>query len=256
MKNWLLFFLIAWMPVYAARTPKVLVLIIASDDLPVYRAFQDTWRAYMHTDPKHIEAYFLKATPEMDRPFAIVGDTFVARAGEGLVPGSAGILNKTLIAFKAFLPRLHEFDYVLRTNLSSFFFFPDLLEFLKTLPAKHCYAGGPTGKGSRVASGSGIILSTDVVKLLLFDYKKLFNDASEADDVLIGHFLWKKKIHFLSYQRFDIHRYDDWVAYKEGRVPHTFHFRTRTSDRSNPADLSYDVDIQRELLHMFYGIHL
>ena len=46
-----------------ARDTKVLVLIIASDNQPVYLELQKLWRSYMHQDRKHIEAY-VRETPE------------------------------------------------------------------------------------------------------------------------------------------------------------------------------------------------
>ncbi len=116
---------------FSDRDMKILVLIIASDNLPVYVEEQKIWRAYMHLNPKHVEAYFIKADPTLSTPFAIKEDIIWARGAENVRPG---VLNKTLLAFEALLPRLHEFDYVIRTNLSSFYVFPRLFTFLETLP--------------------------------------------------------------------------------------------------------------------------
>src|SRR4051794_35502725 len=94
-----------------AREPKILVLVIASDDLPVYRELQNIWKAYMHSDPEHIEAYFLKADPLLTRPFEIREDVILSQTAENLIPG---VLNKTLLAFECLLPGIEEYDYVLR----------------------------------------------------------------------------------------------------------------------------------------------
>ena len=46
--------------VNATGNLKVLVLIITSDNLPVYPKLQKVWKSYMHSDPEHIEAYFIR----------------------------------------------------------------------------------------------------------------------------------------------------------------------------------------------------
>ncbi|MCX6988703.1 MAG: hypothetical protein NTZ52_04285 [Chlamydiae bacterium] len=118
------------------RNPKVLVLIIASDNFPgvdlvfPYPELKKIWRSYMHTNP-NIEAYFIQGDPNLSSPYEIQGDVIWSKTEENLRPG---ILNKTLLSIECMLPRINEFDYVLRTNLSSFYVFPRLLHFLQTLP--------------------------------------------------------------------------------------------------------------------------
>jgi len=97
------------------------------------------------------------------------------------------------------LPRIREFDYVLRTNLSSFFVFPRLFEFLKTLPKQRCYCGSGEGFGS----GCGFLLSPDLVKMLVLHKNELWNQSSN-DDVSIGHFLQKKGVALLPAPRRDL----------------------------------------------------
>ncbi len=53
---------------------KTLLIIIASDNVPVYQYFQQSWRSYMHSDPEHIEAYFLKGDPDLPVPVLIDKD--------------------------------------------------------------------------------------------------------------------------------------------------------------------------------------
>ena len=38
---------------------KILFLIIAHDSEEHLVAMQNIWKSYMHTDPKHVEAYFI-----------------------------------------------------------------------------------------------------------------------------------------------------------------------------------------------------
>lgn len=158
-----LFFFIS-MPTFCERNLRVLVLIIASDQFPVYVELQKIWQSYIHSDPEHIETYFIRGDPNLPTSYEIKNDIIWSKTDEGWSPASAGIINKTVLSLEAMLPRLHEFDYILRTNLSSFYVFPRLLKFLETLPKKRCYAGSNTGGDSPIASGCGFIISPDVAK--------------------------------------------------------------------------------------------
>ena len=42
---------------------RILVLVIASEDHPVYPQLQKIWKAYMHLDRKHIQSFFIKRGP-------------------------------------------------------------------------------------------------------------------------------------------------------------------------------------------------
>lgn len=234
------------------RDLKILVLIIASDQIPLFQEFQKTWRAYMHEDPEHVEAYFIKGDPTLDSSYAIRGDTIWTRTEEGYVPESAGILNKTILSMKALLPRIRKFDYVLRANLSSFFVFPRLLKFLQKLPPIRCYSGSGTGEDSVVASGSGFILSPDLVELLVAHRKKFLNNATMPDDVLIGFFLRDRRIKLRTFPRLDILAMDDWLLLRDHMPSDVFHFRARVTDRSSHI-FAEDIAIHSDLLHMFYN---
>jgi hypothetical protein len=105
-----------------------------------------------------------------------------------VVPGTEtwdGILGKTLEALKTL--HAETYPYVLRTNLSSVWNFPRLLDRIETLPRDRLYAGfhGLYHGTIPYISGAGILMSRDVVSCLL---------AHEADglampvvdDVAIG----------------------------------------------------------------------
>ena len=83
---------------------KVLVLIIASDQVPIYRELQEVWRSYMHSDPQHIEAYFIKGDPNLPSLYEIKEDVIWSRTEEGWSPG---IINKTVLSLEAMRDRLH-----------------------------------------------------------------------------------------------------------------------------------------------------
>jgi len=80
------------------REMKVLVLIICSDQFPgttltfPYKEMQEVWRSYMHRDPEHVEAYFIRANPHLNSMYEIQGDVIWSKTEENVIPG---ILNKT-----------------------------------------------------------------------------------------------------------------------------------------------------------------
>jgi hypothetical protein len=227
---------------------KVLVLIIASDQFPIYVELQRLWRLYMHTDPKHIEAYFIKGDEHLPKKTMIERDIIWSRTDDGWPPASAGILNKTILSLERMMPRIHEFDYILRTNLSSFYMFPRLLRFLKKLPKTGCYCGSHIGDG-KTGSGCGFIISPDIAKKLVRN-KKNFLNLQIADDLAIGQFLHKRGIKLLPQKRMDFFSLGDW--YNRGTIPQDiFHFRIKNNQHK--LRLTDDIYIYTELLNMFYS---
>jgi hypothetical protein len=151
---------------------KLVVLVIASDGLPVYAEHQAYWRSYAtsHTD---ITVYFLRQREDVVTPY-FDGDTIWTRGRECI----ERVFDKTIDAFKL-LPAAY--DFVIRTNLSSVWNFTKLIGFCKTLPRANVFCGVLGNPG---ISGAGMILSPDVVDTLV----KYSNDIDrcEWDDVDFG----------------------------------------------------------------------
>ncbi len=243
---------------------KILVLIISSDDHPVYSELQKIWRSYMHNDPEHVEAYFIRGNPDLPTLYHIDGDTIWSQTKENLAPG---VLNKTLLSLEAFIPKIDTYNYILRTNLSSFYVFPRLLKFLKTLPKTRCYCASAFSD-ELLGHGSGFLISPDVAKIMVNNKKILFNDASHADDVLIGRFIKQnQKIPLIRNDRMDFYEMFHWDRDKDtiigncGEYPadinstnrplwpfQMFHFRIKFSGEER---LKNDIYVQSMLLKMF-----
>jgi hypothetical protein len=65
---------------------KLLVLIIASDNHPIYIELQKIWRAYMHLDPEHVEVYFMKNNPNLSTQYQSINDEICASLKKMLFP--------------------------------------------------------------------------------------------------------------------------------------------------------------------------
>lgn len=237
----------------ASQTPKVLILIITSED-PLYCRLQEVWRSYMTSDPEHVEAYFLRADPTIHEPCVLVGDTLWAKTDENFIPG---ITLKTLYAMEYMLPRLHEFDYVVRTNSSSFYILPRLLDYLKTLPKERCYAAYiDSGTHERAiqnwGAGAGIYLSRDVVELFVAEKEAIFADRylyDTFDDVFMSYFFQSHGILLRGAHRF--HWYgsaQEWDSLNPQIPDNAFHIRVKSyTDR-----ITNDLYVQEDLLKRFY----
>ena len=125
----------------------------------------------------------------------IVDDILYIKGSESKIPG---ILDKTIKAFEYIQPNLDDYDYVVRSNISTIINF-DLLK--KQLMNKHIdYGGGimwdlqwlhPEGGvidkthwNKKFASGTSIILSSKLVKRILENKQHIQYDL--IDDVAIG----------------------------------------------------------------------
>jgi hypothetical protein len=246
----------------AQRTKRILVLIIASDNHPAFIKLQEKWRSYMHLDREHIEAYFIKGNPDMAAENEIVGDIIYSKLMDSYKPG---ILKKSILSMEFMLDKIKTFDYVLRTNLSSFYAFPELLKFVETLPKKNCYCAHPLRpyhgnvtpelRNIPFGWGAGFILSPDLVEMLVLQKEELFQRSSEIpDDVLIGVFFHKRNIKIIPVKCYTFLTRMDWVIKKDSLPPNAFHFRAKKHYNYRKTEDIYDDElfILSELIKKFY----
>jgi hypothetical protein len=237
-------------PTYTGKN-KILALIIASDDQPVYLENQKIWRSYMKRDPEHIEAYFIKSDPTLSTDHKVDGDSIWFKTTLGYIPTSSGILDNTILALDLFKDRLNEFSFVLRPNISSFYAFDRLLRDSENFSKEKFYAGVKgNDSGITFASGSGYLLSIDLAKLLIDNKSTLIGDKSLVDDVVVGKFLTSKGINVTEYPRMDFSSIDDWNSKKDKIPANVAHFRVKNSDAA--LRLRDDVLILTGLRDMFY----
>lgn len=241
---------------------KTLVLVIASDDKPAYLELQKIWKAYMNLDPKHFDVYFIRGNPNLDRNYLVKKDNIYTKSEESYKPG---ILIKSVIAMEAMLPKLKDYHYVIRTNLSSFYVFPRLLEFLQQLPRTNCYASLPlhlpedwVPKFGYIpfGSGAGFIISKDLAEMLLRNKREIFEYGSELpDDVAFGLFFYRRNIPIFNAPRVDLQTLQDWNKYKQNIPKEDFHFRAKLSYGVREANEGYadEIFILSELLRTFYN---
>ena len=194
------------------------MLVISSHNEPVYQDHKRVWRTYMKSHPD-IECYFIEYLPTTFIPL-LTSDTLYLRGTESY----KNITRKTLQSFEYFLQR-KQYDYVIRTNLSSVWKFPKLVDFLQTAPKTKFYGGVicTNHPPLKYISGAGILFSIDVCSILLQKRDIAFL-SNKIDDVDFGVALSFTDIAPTAVPRVDIHKEED--IHQQG-----FHYRVRFWDR-------------------------
>ncbi len=225
---------------------KILFLILASDG-GVYTELQKVWRAYIHSYPDKIEAYFYKAKPDLPTDWSLEGDTLMVKCPENL----ANVAKKLKLALKAFEHRLDEFDYICRPNLSSFFILPRYFAALADLPrVSTCMA-----KEHRISilfpTGAGFTITPDIARAIIIH--PFTQHVHGGDDVAVGVVLKELGIKILDVPRIDITA----VAHHAARLSlikdnsKAFHVRVK-HETSNRTEL--DMMVHAVLLKEYYQI--
>ena len=126
---------------------RVLVLVIASFDKPVYYDMLNVWKERCGDCPFETDVWFVRSKPDSEWIGDIINDildpelkdryeldifnkTIFVRGDECLIPG---ILNKTVEALSFFLRERDPYDFIWRTNLSSVLDFRGLHSYVSGL---------------------------------------------------------------------------------------------------------------------------
>ena len=151
---------------------------------------------------------------------------------------------KTLDAFDASLLEF-EFDYIFRTNVSSYLDIEGLQKFVSGQPRNNFYAGAiGNHQGIDFASGCGYFISRDLVSMVLSN-RDLW-DHNLIDDVSLGKLLTKElKIDIQGIKRIDLNSTEMDLDHIRGNPLNVFHYRCKAP---NP-----DITIQiMKTLHKLF----
>jgi hypothetical protein len=165
---------------------KIVVLVIASHDT-VYDQFATNWRSQDY--PENVKVYFLYCSEEQDSLIEVRGDCIYLKGRECVKPG---LHHKTLSGMQYILSE--PFDYLIRTNLTSFINFRKLNAFLEDKSVKNCMAGTRVCGG--FLSGSGYVMTRDIVQdyLTWCDEECTTNPMVHFDDEFVGEYIKEKTI--------------------------------------------------------------
>jgi hypothetical protein len=200
----------------------------------MYVKMQELWRKYMHSHP-NFKCYFIKLYANLEKDVEIDEDTIYFKGDPTIIPG---VLIKTISSIKYALDNF-EFDYVLRTNLTSVFDFNKAYSVLTSYKDKYNYEYSGFGISHfadgtfSYASGCAMILSKKTCQELIHFQNAL--DYGLQDDCAIGKLLTlllKYDIEDIGNFRYDIDDINNCL-YALNHVPDckdTFHFRCKKYD--------------------------
>lgn len=235
---------------------KILNAVIAFQGEP-YTSMQNTIKnTYGSLDIPEIEIAFYYGIPLKEN----TNIDYYFNVSEGF----ENMGRKNILAFEHFLNK--DFDFLFRTNSSSYVNPKELLKWLKDKPMQNFYSGVEAKHTINFMHGNGIILSRDLVKKIV-DNKNLW-DHSHIEDVALGKMMTFFNIPFFnnfcsSYFNHNIDgSYDIWQT-RDGKVnifrnineleknhfENIFHFRCKHTD---PNDRKRESALMKKLHKILY----
>jgi hypothetical protein len=244
----------------------ILFLIISSNDNPIYEEFKKLQRLYLNLpiDPEYrIKYFFIEFKLDIDNqnhPTVMeVNDIIYIQGEESINPG---MILKTCKAIEHVYNN-YNYDFLIRTNLSTMFNLSNLFEYLRLLPKENACGGF---NYRTFITGTGIILSRDVSKIILDNFLR-YNIYTHNEDIIISAVLNKFKTpyynpkHFFKWgiivedENIECGEYEYFLTngkFKELDLPNNIlHFRIK-----NVADRELDIIYFKYLIEKLYGVKI
>jgi hypothetical protein len=168
--------------------------------------------------------------------------------------GFGGLIPTTISAFEHILNN-QSFDFILRTNVSSYWNMSQLRRTLANLPSTNVFAGvtGPAHSGisgkfksTRYVSGAGMIISRDVATKLVENYRSL--DLKLIDDVSIGRSIAKFGVKTMELPRIDVRHKRDINDLSLEEIQECAHYRCKSDIQLGRFSYRNDVALMK-LIH-------
>lgn len=168
---------------------KGIILVLSTDDTPFYRYCKRIYESYMFRNP-NIKVFFVYGA----------GTTFIKKSHDLVYNDLEETITppwttRKVIRAMEEIDNNYDYDFLIRTNLSTFWYFDGLIERLSALPTSECFAGIlsnlPREHSARHLSGISMIMSRDIVKQIV-KYSHLINIPHPqyvAEDKMISNFV-------------------------------------------------------------------
>lgn len=174
------------------KLPKVLYLVIYNENTDYERKMKKVLDKYVNNF-NHIKTYFIMLKNlDGNKEYEICGNIVYFNGEESLRPG---VLDKTIRAMRL-LGNSGEYDYILRSNISTVIDLMKLTAVLQNIKGTNIYGIScliikPEKHDSKYiiaqsSQGTGIILDKIAVKYLLDNIHKFRFDPNTNDDIAIG----------------------------------------------------------------------
>ena len=209
---------------------KILILVLSFNDNAIYSKFYKTQKETWDSEKiDGVETFYYFGNSNKNE---IIGNDIFVDVNESI----HNYGYKTINTFE--LINDLEFDYVFRTNSSSYVDKKMLLEYVETKPKENYYSGMIGNyDGINFASGSGYFISKDLIKLVL-NQKDNWNHLL-IDDVAIAKILFDNNINPYLNERFDV--------INEIEIPvNFFHYRLKNKNRDFDVGTMYRIKKKKD----------
>jgi hypothetical protein len=242
---------------------KFIFCIISSTQLPLdngcynstekYQVLKSYISKYFKPFENVIKYFFVEFENTLSNEIQECGEYIYVRGEESLIPG---ILKKCKKAFK-YINDNYDYDFLIRTNLSSVWNFQNLLMLYDKLPKYNLFGGHVIF--NQFVSGTGIIISKDFTYKLLQDkYNKCYDDVAlsnlASSQNISFYKLNKSTCHKLNYQIEDSNCSDinSITHFSKNFIPNdienVLYFRIKTSSHEK------DISLTKLLIKQMYNL--
>jgi hypothetical protein len=238
---------------------KGIFIIISSSDNSVYEKFKFLNIIYLKNYRPIIKYFFVEFRNNQEEIVIEENDHIYIKGEESINPG---MILKTCKAFE-YINTHYDYEFVIRTNLSTVFHMPNLLEYLYIIPNTNA-CGGFNYRS--FITGTGIILTKDVANQIVDNF--LFYDITKHnEDIIISGILNKLKIPYYNCKQFykwcliineetenygEYHHIHTHGIFKSIDFPdNVLHFRIKNSN-----DRNIDVEYFKLILEKIYDIKI
>jgi hypothetical protein len=187
---------------------KLIVLIISSHNIDAYSELRSIGKIYLKLYPNIKFLYLEYRHQEIE--MVEEDDYLYLNGDESFI---TGIYNKSIKAIE-YINQKYNYDFILRTNLSSFLNLDNILTYLDTVPTLG-FAGGYMPQG--FMSGTGIFMSRDVGNILVSDQ----DNSNSGDDIVISNVLSRNGINLIDITDYKL---GFLTSSDESRLPNNCYF--------------------------------
>jgi len=213
----------------------ILVIIIAGGSYPQYAEMESIWRKYMHLFKPCFNSYFIFLNPQLQNELEVIDDVIWVKGEETVTPG---MLLKTITSMKYALDgKFGNFDYVVRSNLSSVINLPLLYELLDKWNQNGQQVDYLGSQIEGWIEGSGMVFSRRACQYLC---DNININTSAFEDVAIGHTL-NATYPITHYPKRDILCLKDLQGINEYVIQYYFHYRCKSHDHQHTCTIMNEL---------------
>jgi len=235
---------------------KIIILVLASDNIPLYSQFKYIWEQY-HNLNKEIKVFYTYGAGIKFNPSSW---DLVFDIPENITPPNSA---KKVIKALEYIDKNYKYDYLIRTNLSTFWDFNGILSRVNTLPRTDCLSGNVGLLSPPFVTGISMILSANLIPKIIADQDKVLIKYPKyvAEDRMISEYFYKYLgIPIINTEK-RTHRIEDLVSADETKILEEInlgkkngcdHFRVKNLHNRELID----TQVHKTLLKMYYGKEL